>query len=69
MANRITGKFSRVMTGANLDIADVEGQVIQAMGNCYSVCQRFSVMVEHFNPFRLGVQASFPIQLTNQFFF
>ncbi len=64
----ITGKFSGISTGPNLNIALVLAQIVETMRNGYPLRQRLPIMVidvYHFGV--VGVACS--IERTNQFFF
>lgn len=39
IANGVAGELARIMTGANLNVADVVSHIIQAVGDGYSCCQ------------------------------
>lgn len=60
VANRVTGKFTGIVAGANLDIAYIVRYVIQPVGNDNSSRQRWPIMVKHLYRF-LGVEFSLSI--------
>lgn len=68
MANRVTGKLSGIVAGANLDVADIVGHIVQPMRNGDPGGQAGPVVVKHLNGV-LSVEGTLPVQLANQFSF
>jgi hypothetical protein len=56
------------MTDANLDIAKIQLQVVQSVGNGDPNCQRGPIVVINLNPL-LSIQTTLSIEQTNQLFF
>lgn len=64
VAQRINGKLMRVARSANLDIANVLGEVIQSVRNGFTRCQRGPIVVVDFYR-RLGVAVPWSVQRTD----
>jgi hypothetical protein len=67
VANRVTGQFTSMVGGANLDVAHIVPDVVQSVRNSNSSSKGWLIMVKHLNSF-LGVQLSLSVSLPNQFF-
>lgn len=66
--NTETGKFRRVMAGANREIADVAGHIIEAMWHGDAVRRRAKIMVVDLDRL-LGIELAVPIKIADQLFF
>lgn len=69
MANRVTGKFSSVVAGANLNVACISLEVVQSVWNRNPCSKGSPIVVKDCNGFILGVNSSLTIELPNQFSF
>jgi hypothetical protein len=68
VGNRVTGQFTSMVGGANLDVAHIVPDVVQSVRNSNSGSKPWPIMVKHLNDF-LGEQLSLSVSLPNQFFF
>jgi hypothetical protein len=68
VGNRVTGQFTSIVGGTNLDVAHIVPDVVQSVRNSNSSSKGWPIMVKHLNGF-LGVQLSLEVSLSNQFFF
>jgi hypothetical protein len=68
VGNRVTGQFTSMVGGVNLDVAHIVPDVLQSVRNSNSSSKAWPIMVKHLNGF-LGVQLSLEVSLANQFFF
>jgi hypothetical protein len=68
VGNRVTGQFTSMVGGANLDVAYIVPNVVKSVRNSNSSSKPWPIMVQHLNGF-LGVQLSLSVSLPNQFFF
>ena len=68
VANRVTGQFTSIVGGANLDVAHIVRDVVQSVKNSNSSSKGWPIMVKYLNLF-LGVQLSLSVSVPNQFFF
>jgi hypothetical protein len=68
VGNRVTGQFTSMVGGANLDVAHIVPDVVQSVRNSNSSSKGWPIMVKHLNGF-LGEQLSLSVSVPNQFFF
>jgi hypothetical protein len=68
VGNRVTGQFTSMVSGVNLDVAHIVPDVVQYERNSNSSSKGWPIMVKHLNSF-LGVRLSLSLSLANQFFF
>jgi hypothetical protein len=68
VGNRVTGQFTSMVGGANLDVAYIVPDVVKSVRNSNSSSKGWPIMVKHLNGF-LGEQLSLSVSLPNQFFF
>jgi hypothetical protein len=68
VGNRVTGQFTSMVGGANLDVAYIIPNIVKSVRNSNSSSKGWPIMVKHLNGF-LGVQLSLSLSLPNQFFF
>jgi hypothetical protein len=68
VANRVTGQFTSMVGGANLDVAHIVPDVLQSVRNSNSSSKPWPIMVKYLNGF-LGEQLSLEVSVPNQFFF
>ena len=67
VANRVTGQFTSIVGGANLDVAHIVRDVVKSVRNRNSSSKGWPIMVKHLSRF-LGEQLSLSVSLPNQFF-
>jgi hypothetical protein len=68
VGNRVTGQFTSMVGGANLDVAYIVRDIVKSVRNSNSSSKAWLIMVKHLNGF-LGEQLSLSVSLPNQFFF
>jgi hypothetical protein len=68
VGNRVTGQFTSMVGGANLDVAYIVRDIVKSVRNSNSSSKPWLIMVKHLNGF-LGEQLSLSVSLPNQFFF
>jgi hypothetical protein len=68
VGNRVTGQFTSMVGGTNLDVAHIVPDIIKSVMNSNSSRKGWPIMVKYLNGF-LGVQLSLEVSLPNQFFF
>jgi hypothetical protein len=67
VGNRVTGQFTTMVGGANLDIAYIVRDIVKSVRNSNSSSKPWPITVKYLNGF-LGVQLSLEVSLPNQFF-
>jgi hypothetical protein len=68
VGNRVTGQFTSMVGGANLDVAHIVPDVVQSVRNTNSSSKPWPIMVKYLNGF-LGVQLVVPLGITAQSIF